>query len=431
MMCYTLCKPTERGNISMKKIRRAVAMLIASAMLLGFAGCQKEVTAENLTENVNAENASEVDLDDDFCKKYSTFAFKLLQNMYESDEKNVVISPLSVSYNLGLLYNGANGDTTDQLRGILGTSLNVNEMNVYMHSYNERLTDSDLTTLYFNNAMWVNADKSVTPSQAFLQANATYYGNAIYKESFNADAVTNISNWISNETNQNVEYIVDSLPADAPIYMLSSLMFDATWSKQYSYQNIQKSAFTTASGQEQEAQMMSAFEYSYIHDELAKGFIKEYSGGNYAFIALLPEENIKMKDYIGRLAVGDKYAPLLKSKRPDVIDVTMPKFTCEYRGGMSDILTKMKLGRAFDSNSGDLSMLGTSDGRLYAGDLFVRNSFSVTEKGTSKGTAASVADDNNAATNTHVISLTRPFMFMVVDTNYNLPVLLGVVNSME
>lgn len=406
-------------------------MLIASAMLLGFAGCQKEVTAENLTENVNAENASEVDLDDDFCKKYSTFAFKLLQNMYESDEKNVVISPLSVSYNLGLLYNGANGDTTDQLRGILGTSLNVNEMNVYMHSYNERLTDSDLTTLYFNNAMWVNADKSVTPSQAFLQANATYYGNAIYKESFNADAVTNISNWISNETNQNVEYIVDSLPADAPIYMLSSLMFDATWSKQYSYQNIQKSAFTTASGQEQEAQMMSAFEYSYIHDELAKGFIKEYSGGNYAFIALLPEENIKMKDYIGRLAVGDKYAPLLKSKRPDVIDVTMPKFTCEYRGGMSDILTKMKLGRAFDSNSGDLSMLGTSDGRLYAGDLFVRNSFSVTEKGTSKGTAASVADDNNAATNTHVISLTRPFMFMVVDTNYNLPVLLGVVNSME
>lgn len=406
-------------------------MLIASAMLLGFAGCEKEVTAENLTENISAENASEVDLDDEFCKKYSTFAFKLLQNMYESDEENVVISPLSVSYNLGLLYNGANGDTTDQLRGILGTALNVNEMNVYMHSYNQRLTDSDLTKLYFNNAMWVNADKNVTPSQSFLQANVTYYGNAIYKESFNADAVTNISNWISNQTNQNVEYIVDSLPADAPIYLMSSLMFDATWSKQYSYTNIQKSTFTTAKGVEQEAQMMSAFEYAYIHDELAKGFIKEYSGGNYAFIALLPEENIKMKDYIGRLAVGDKYAPLLKSKRPDVIDVTLPKFSCEYRDSMTSVLSKMKLGRAFDANAANLSMLGTCDGKLYAGDLFVRNSFSVTEKGTSKGTAATVADDNSTATNTHVISLSRPFLFMVVDTNYNLPVLLGVVNTMQ
>lgn len=405
-------------------------MIIASAMLLGFAGCQKEVTAEDLTENVNAENASEVDLDDDFCKKYSTFAFKLLQNMYESDDENVVISPLAVSYNLGLLYNGANGDTTDQLRDILGTALSVNEMNVYMHSFNERLTDTDLTTLYFNNAMWFNSDTNTTPSQSFLQANATYYDNAMYKESFSTDAVSNISNWISNETNQNVEYIVDELPADAPMYMLSSVMLDATWSKQYSYQNLQKSTFTTASGKEQEAQMMSAFEYSYIHDEMGKGYIKEYSGGNYAFIALLPEENVKMKDYIARLAVGDKYAPLLKSKRQEVIDVTIPKFSCEYRNGMSDILTKMKLGKAFDSNVADLSMLGTSDGKLYAGDLFVRTSFSVTEKGTSKGTAASVADDS-VATNTHVISLSRPFLFMVVDLNYNLPVILGVVNNME
>lgn len=415
----------------MKKIRRAVALIIASAMLVAFAGCQKEITAEDLTENVSAENASEVDLDDSFCKKYSAFAFKLLQNAYTSDAENIVVSPLSVSYNLALLYNGANGDTTDQLRGILGTPIGVNEMNVYMHSYSERLTDSDLTKLYFNNAMWFNSDKNAAPSASFLQANATYFGNAMFKESFNSEAVTNIGNWISNQTNQNVEYIVDELPPEAPMYMVSSLMFDASWTKQYSYQNIQEGTFTTKAGVEQNAQMMSAFEYSYIHDDLAKGFIKEYSGGNYAFIALLPQENLKMEDYIARLAVGDKYAPLLKSKLPYVIDVTMPKFSCEYRAGMAETLSKMKLGKAFDSNAADLSMLGTSDGKLYAGDLFVRTTFSVTEKGTSKGTAATVADDNSTATNTYVISLDRPFLFMVIDLNYNLPILLGVVNSVE
>ena len=61
----------------MKKIRRAVSVLIASAMLIGaFASCEKEVTAENLMEGITAENASEADLDDQFCQKYGTFALK-------------------------------------------------------------------------------------------------------------------------------------------------------------------------------------------------------------------------------------------------------------------------------------------------------------------------------------------------------------------
>ncbi len=415
----------------MKKIRRAMALFIASAMLVASVGCQKEITAKDLTENISAENASEVDLDDDFCKKYSTFAFKLLQNMYQSDEENVIVSPLAVSYNLALLYNGAGGNTTDQLRSILGTPIGVNEMNVYMHSYKERLTDSDLTKLYFNNAVWFNSDKNTTPSESFVQTNLTYFGNAMYEESFNSEAVTNVNNWVSNETNQNVEFIADELPADDPMYMLSSVMLDASWAKQYSYQNVQEGTFTNAAGVEQKAQMMSGFEYSYVYDEMANGFIKEYSDGNYAFMALLPNENMKMSDYISRMAVGDKYAPLLKNKLPYVVDVTIPKFSCEYRGGMADVLSKMKLGRAFDSNAADLSMLGTSDGRLYAGDLFVRASFSVTEKGTSKGTGATVADDNSTATNTRVVMLNRPFLFMVIDLNYNLPVLMGVINNIE
>ena len=54
----------------MKKLRRVLALLLTAAMLTAFVGCQKEVTAENLMENVEAENASEMDLDNDFCKAY-------------------------------------------------------------------------------------------------------------------------------------------------------------------------------------------------------------------------------------------------------------------------------------------------------------------------------------------------------------------------
>ncbi len=414
----------------MKKIRRAVAVLIASAMLMTAAvSCEKEVTAENLMEGISAQNASEVDLDDDFCQKYSTFAFRLLQKAYDEQE-NVIISPLAITYNLALLGNGASGSNLDELKGMLGSTYNIDQLSVHMHSYKERLLDSDLTKLYFESAAWFNANQNVTPNAAFLQTNATYFGNAMYKESFNADAIGNVNNWISNQTQQNVEYIADELPADDPMYLLSTVMLDGNWSKPYSYQNVQEGTFNAASGEEQSAQMMSAYEQSYIHDDMSSGFVKQFSGGNYAFVAILPGEAVGVKNYIASVAVGDKYMKMMNGEMPYFVDATVPKFTCEQRGGMAEYLSQMNLGTSFNPNTANLSQLGTADGKLYAGDLYVRSSFTVTEKGTSKGTAATVADDNSIPTDMFVITLDRPFLFMVIDTNYKLPIMMGVINHM-
>ena len=124
---------------------------------------------------------------------------------------------------------------------------------------------------------------------------------------------------------------------------------------------------------------------------------------------------------------------LFKSPFEYTIDATLPKFSCEYRQGMEEPLTKMEKGlsRFFDADQAKLGKMGTADGGLCAGDLFVRNSFAVTDKGTGKGTAMSVADDNASATGVVTLTYERPFLFMVVDCEYNLPVLIGVVNTMS
>ena len=64
----------------MKKIHKIVAFLLTAVMMTAAVSCQKEVTAENLMENIGQGNASEVDLDDAFCKKYSSVAFNMLKN---------------------------------------------------------------------------------------------------------------------------------------------------------------------------------------------------------------------------------------------------------------------------------------------------------------------------------------------------------------
>ncbi len=413
----------------MKKLRRALALLLAAAMIMAFAGCEKEVTAENLMENVEAENASEMDLNSDFCKSYNKVAFGMLQSAYSASGGNVVISPLSVFYHLGILGNGAEGATRDSLEEMFGKKITVHDLNVSMHSYLEQLKDTDTAKIYFENALWFNSDKNAKPNDDFLKNVASYYGASAYKDSFSTDAVTNINNWISNQTNMDIEYMLDDIPNEAPLYMLSAAVLNADWASPYSYDNIQDGTFTSASGIEEKAQMMSAFENKYLETDSAIGFVKNYAGGNYAFVAILPNHN-DITGYVSSLSVGGQFDKLLQSSRKAVVDATVPKFSCEYKGSVLDIIKNMGVDRSFIEGSSQLGGLGECDGNMYAGDLYVRTIMSVTEKGTSKGTAATVTN-KDVPTSVFVVTLNRPFIYAVVDTRYNLPILVGAVNTLN
>ena len=413
----------------MKKIRRALALLLTAALLLAAAGCQKEVTAEDLMANITAGNASEMDPNQKFCQDYARIAFTMLGNAYSKDGGNVVFSPLSVMYHLGLLYNGTEGNTADELNELFSkNNVNPEEFNIHLHSYLEKLKDTDLSTFYFKNAIWFNSDKNATPTQAFLQTAADYYGPAAYKESFGPDAVTNINNWISNSTNMDIEYILNEMPADAPMVLLSAAMMNANWASPYPYGSIQDGVFTNAAGGEEKAQMMSALETQYLSDGEAKGFIKPYSGGNYAFVGILPKHE-DITGYVTSMNVSGRYDNIIKPLYKQVADVTIPKFSCEYTGGMSEMLGTVGVSRIFNAGYSQLGGMGTADGNLYAGDLFVRTGMSVTEKGTSKGTGMS-SSSTDTATDVHAVQMNRPFIFMVIDTRYNLPLIVGAVNTL-
>lgn len=413
----------------MKKIRRTVALLLSVAIITAFAGCEKEITAKDLMEDITPSNASEVYLDEDFRTAYSRTAFRMLENEYSADGGNVVLSPLSMLYNLALLGNGAYGETQTELEKIMGSSLSIQSLNTNMHSFAESLHDSDFAKLYFDNAIWFNADQNAQPTNDFLQVAADYYSVSAYKESFNADTVTNVNNWISNKTNMNVEYVIDKMPSDVPMYMFSAAMLEASWATPYSYDNIQDGVFVNASGVEEKAQMMTSFEYQYIKDAAAHGIIKEYSGKDYAFVAVLPDEGVSVEEYVKYLASGENYKKLMESEYRVVVDATVPKFSCQYNDDITDLIKAFDLGTAFNADRADLRNLGTADGNLYVGGLQVRTAMSVTDKGTSKGTSSTVANENANATSVRVLTLDRPFVFAVIDCQYKLPVILGAINS--
>ena len=417
----------------MKKIRRVLALFVAVAMVAASIGCSKEITAEDLMVNVETSNVSEVYLDDSFCEKYSAAAFKMLQNEYSSKSTKVVLSPLAVYYNCAMLANGATGKTKNDIQGMFGRDFMTGFLNANMHSFNENLKDSDKSKLYFENALWFNSDKNITPSQTFLSTVKTNYDIDAYRESFSKDAVKNINNWASNKTNMYSERILKEFKSDAPLYLVNTTLIEADWEAPISPADTFDGKFKSLSGEEQSVQMMSSMEKLYVMDENVVGFIKKYSGNNYAFVALIPanERDTSLDNLIPYLASDKTYFTLMK-KRKDflTIDASIPKYSCEFTGEVNQLIEKANLGELLNSEFANFDDVGTCDGKIYLGGLALSTGLNVTEGGTKRGTGANVGNAP-AGVNMIPINLNRPFVFAVVDTKRFLPVIVGAINSVK
>ena len=73
--------------------------------------------------------------------------------------------------------------------------------------------------------------------------------------------------------------------------------------------------------------MMSGTAKKYIRDADTTGFIKDYAGGRYAFMALLPNEGTSLSDHIGSLT-AEKFTKLYENRLTnEEIAVYMPKLS--------------------------------------------------------------------------------------------------------
>lgn len=415
----------------MKKLRRILAALTAVAVMTASVGCKKEITAEDLMANIAEGNASSKYLDDAFCDKYSVAAFTMLKNEYSVEGENVVLSPLAAYYNLAVLANGSSGRSQAEFEKMLGY-YSCEDLSALMHSFSDNMKNSENAKLYFENALWFNADKNVKPSEEFLSAAKTYFGVSAFKESFNSQAVNNINNWASNKTDMYSELIVREIPADAPMCIVNTTMLDADWEMPVSIENAFDGKFTTSAWEEEDARMMASYEHMYFENDEYKGFIKPYAGGNYAFLAIVPKFQRKdaIVNLVNYLASRLSYHSLISKRKAYTVDATIPKFSCEYRGGLKEMLQKVELGRSFDESGANLDLIGTCDGNLYASDIYMTTAINVTEKGTSKGSGATVRD-SSVATHVYPVALNQPFVFAIVDTTRYLPIILGAVNSVN
>ena len=404
-----------------------VATLLLCSILFNLNSCIM-VSAVDLMDGVEAREVEAVDLDV-LNASVSDFAIRIF-NAAEKGE-NTFLSPMSILFALAMTSNGAAGETLDQMEQVFG--IRRDELNGYLHTYLNSLTEGEKIKLGIANSIWFKNDSKLTVKQSFQQKNADYYGAEIYKTPFDLTTVADINSWVRRETRGMIPMIINNIPDDAIMYLINTIAFEAEWAATYESRQVRSGIFTKEDGTEQRADFMYSTEGKYIEDEYATGFIKNYSG-KYAFVALLPNEGVSLSDYIDSLD-GEGIASMLSSPLRTTVKTSLPKFSTEYEADISEILVEMGMIDAFDVYDADFSELGSYEELgIYIGSVLHKTYIDVAERGTKAAAVTVVSVKDGAAAppqDPKEVYLDRPFIYMIIDTENNIPLFIGSMTDIK
>ena len=407
-----------------------ISLLLLFSILLNASGCAS-VRAADLMDGVTPRN---IEIGDGLSNRnadLTDFAVRLFKAANEGGE-NTLISPLSVLCALAMTANGANGETREQMEAILGMS--AEELNVYLYAYMNALPQGNKYKLHLANSVWFSDEKGFAVDRDFLQTNADYYGADVYQALFDNRTLRDINRWVKKETDGMIPEILDRIPSNAVMYLVNALAFEAEWAEIYEKKQVKDGTFTKEDGTEQAVKMMhDSGSFRYLEDEKATGFMRYYNGGKYAFVALLPIEGVSVSEYVGSLDGAALHALLSEAKFASV-NTAIPKFEAEYQAEMSEILKSMGMPLAFDEDQADFSGLGThTSGNIYMNNVIHKAFIQVGEKGTKAGATTVIEMTNKAADigETKQVILDRPFVYMLVDCENNVPFFIGTMTSVN
>lgn len=101
---------------------------------------------------------------------------------------------------------------------------------------------------------------------------------------------------------------------------------------------------------------MYSTEDEYLTDGVTVGFAKRLYGG-FTFVALLPDEHLRIDEFLASLT-GETLQDLLASSRNVKVNASLPKFETACSTNLIEALGEMGMPRPFDPTQAELGGIG-------------------------------------------------------------------------
>ena len=358
-----------------------------------------------------------VEVDATFAERANQFAFDFL-NQLENEEKgdNFFVSPLSLHMALGMLLNGADNGSKDELIATL--KLSGLEMELINNSYAElidKLPEVDSKVVNkLANSVWQK--KGFVVEDDFKNRLKNYFKAELYEEDFNQNTVDKINQWASDNTNAKIKKVLEEISADQVMFLINALYFKGDWSSQFEKDRTFDAPFK---GREKTAmvEMMSKRDTFALAEMTGyKVLDLPYGSGNYAMRVLLPENS----DAAGLLSNLDPVAWAAMNSKLSVqtVEVQLPKFKMEYEKKLNGVLSDMGMPSLFSSQA-DLSKISPPAGNLVVGFVKQNSFVAVDEVGTEAAAVTTIGIETTSLPYYPTFFVDRPFLFFIYEKSSN------------
>ena len=368
------------------------------------------------------------------------FALNLTRQISKGVAGDMVISPLSVAYMLGMLNDGAAGTTRQELQRAL--CLEGYEAVAVNDFFGNLMTNAPLldakVELGIANYLLTNKALGAEFSRPFAADMKGYYQAGLESLDFTQTdkIIDKVNEWCAEQTKGMIPQILkagDLQPSDIAV-LLNSLYFKAQW--RYTFYLLDPPMmhdFTTARGETVQVRMMAtAAPFEYFEDETVQAIRLPYADGPFSMMLLLPTDATMSLDALLQSLTAQRWSHIAAQVTTDVpagtIILQMPRFEVSTEQDLEAPLKAMGVQAAFSNADADFSgMLKDPGASLFLSLIKQKAKIEVDEKGTAA--AAVTVSTVTGGMRPERFTIDRPFLFVITEKETNLIYFIGKVTG--
>lgn len=370
-------------------------------------------------------------------EQYRRYCFELLSQTIKEygTGGNVMISPASIMIALDMVAAGAKEGSLEQLTDLFAAGQGPLTQQAYAADLMDKINSAKRVKFSCANAVWnngkilgnkVNMDYVGYIRETFL---AEYTVT-----DFDSKTASKINSWVDEHTDHMIKEVIDDLDEGTVMVLVNAISFDAEWNEPYEKDDVREGEFKAADGNIQQATFLNDTLSAYYETDKATGFIKEYKGGEFAFLAILPtDESISANEFAMNFSAED-YEKFINSVTYKYeVYSKMPEFESDFELLMNDTLKDLGASDIFDPSTADLSGITGMPGDIYVSKVIHKTHIELDAKGTRASAATVVTLEKGLSREDEkeyrVVNCNRPFVYAIVDTESMVPVFIGTVNA--
>ncbi|WP_234570116.1 serpin family protein [Rhodohalobacter sp. 614A] len=365
-----------------------------------------------------------------------SFSYKIFSRTvaYDQKEENIFISPLSISMALAMTLNGAEGQTFEDMRSTLELKgMDLEEINSSFKSLMELLVSLDPSVqLKIANSIWYREGFPV--NSEFQQNMDEYFSAQIQGLDFSDPAsVDVINNWVSENTEELIEKIIDEIPGDVVMYLINALYFKGEWLRQFDPDETTPADFYLENGETVEVEMMNQQgRFATYQNEEVQMIELPYGDSLFTMTILMPgNDETPIDQFIEEQVTAenlDQWRSNLHVSEYHQITVGLPRFEMEYEITYNDVLKAMGMEIAFTPGMADFSGLIESESAdLWIDEVKHKTFIRVDEEGTEAAAVTSVAIVETSLPPSMIVN--RPFVFIIYERESGANLFMGKIKN--